>query len=182
MWGGIKQLLLRWPCGWLPDLGGHWEATPHLPEAPFREKARRAGCSDHPFPKSRAYLRRTRSQPSPAKPRSIAISFQDISHKKQPALAGPWKEAQAYLTAWLDYQVLDWGRLGCHSLCHPGRRLGVLASMSDTGGAEASPVCLGLRDEGLDPGQGLGAAGAHLTDRRGFTRGVGSGDNRHQGT
>lgn len=43
------------------------------------------------FPKSRTHLRHTCSQPGPPRPGSITISFQDITHKKQPSLVWLWK-------------------------------------------------------------------------------------------
>lgn len=52
--------------------------------SPRWERSQTGRLQGPTLPEKQGHLRRTLSQPSPAKPRSIAISFQDINHKKQP--------------------------------------------------------------------------------------------------
>ena len=93
--------------------------------SPFREEQLGRMGLQRFFPKGRTHLRRTHAQPGPGRPRSITISFQDTSHKKQPGLVWLWKSSQgpgAGRAGWLSTQVLDGASPVCYlrSATHAG--------------------------------------------------------------
>lgn len=113
-----RQLLRRWPCGRLPALCGANGGQPLLSwglclEGRPAGQAAAAGL----FLKGRTSLRRASSLPGPTRLRSIVISFQDMTHEKQPGSGlalemqpRPWGGR----TGWLSAQLLDRDSSACH--------------------------------------------------------------------
>lgn len=117
------------------------------------------------FPKHRAHLRHL----GPARLRSRAIRFQDITHKTAswPGLAPEiWPRSRSWDDIWLRAQVLGRAALS-PTLRDPGRHLAATSfslQFCETGPAEAPCTGrLGLHGTSLDSWAGAGvAAGTHL--------------------